>query len=255
MPTAEEEAWAVARAAPADGEGGVDCAVFQAEYERRIAERRERLTRDASAAWRAMDGWGRVTTREDWADTVRRADRGLDDGSFLIDRLGAERHLDPPLMAVLLALRRRLIDEHGATDAADLMLIDLAVLSYYHTLRINGWIGNVAQWLESEFFAKGSLSVQPRYGWKDDGRAARLPPLLVEEIVQRLAEQLLPLLDRSNRMMLRNLKALRERRRAPAPSVSIGSAGQVNVAQAQVNSNAARSGAQERKGARGGSGE
>jgi hypothetical protein len=46
----------------------------------------------------------------------------------------------------------------------------------------------------------------------------------------------MPLLDRSNRMMLRNLKALQTRREAVAPSVSIGNTGQVNVAQAQVNS-------------------
>ena len=59
--------------------------------------------------------------------------------------------------------------------------------------------------------------------------------LRVEEIVERLAEKLMPLLDRSNRMMLRNLKALREHRRPPTPSVSIGQAGQVNVGAQQVN--------------------
>jgi hypothetical protein len=45
----------------------------------------------------------------------------------------------------------------------------------------------------------------------------------------------MPLLDRSNRMLLRNLKALKAMRQAPAPNVSIGNAGQVNVATNQVN--------------------
>ena len=45
----------------------------------------------------------------------------------------------------------------------------------------------------------------------------------------------MPLLDRSNRMMLRNLKALQARRQPPVPSVSIGQAGQVNVAAVQAN--------------------
>ena len=36
-------------------------------------------------------------------------------------------------------------------------------------------------------------------------------------------------------MMLRNLHALREYRRPPLPSVSIGQAGQVNVAAVQAN--------------------
>ncbi len=59
--------------------------------------------------------------------------------------------------------------------------------------------------------------------------------LTVEYIVERIVERLMPLLDRSNRMLLRNLKALKAMCEAPTPSVSIGSAGQVNVAQTQVN--------------------
>ena len=59
--------------------------------------------------------------------------------------------------------------------------------------------------------------------------------LTVEEIVERPVERLLPPLDRSNRMLLRNLKALRALREGPVPSVSIGTAGQVNVAAEQVN--------------------
>ena len=49
--------------------------------------------------------------------------------------------------------------------------------------------------------------------------------------MERIPEQLLPLLDRSNRVMLRNLKALQARREGPAPSVSIGAAQQVNAIQ------------------------
>ena len=45
----------------------------------------------------------------------------------------------------------------------------------------------------------------------------------------------MPLLDRCNRMMLRNLKALKSLREGPTPSVSIAAAGQVNLASSQVN--------------------
>src|SRR5215207_3411176 len=162
MPIAEHEASDVARAAKAADPDVDDWALFKAEYECRLAERHERLERDASASARAMDGWGRVNSRDEWLAMVRKAADDLDDGSFLIDRLGAERHLDPQMMAILLVLRRRLIDEHGATTAAELMMIDVAVLSYYHTLRVNGWVGNVSQWLESEFFNKGSLTIRPQ---------------------------------------------------------------------------------------------
>jgi hypothetical protein len=229
MPRTEDEA--IAAATRADGE--IDMAVFRAEYERGLAERQERLVRDARAAFRAMDGWGQVDSAEAWQATVRQAAEDLDSGAFLIDRLGAERHLDPQLMAVLLVLRRRLIDEQGAVGAAELMTVDLAVLSYYHSLRINGWIGNLASLVEAEFFRKEgpTAKLQEQYG----RGAGRIRGLAVEELVHRIGEQLLPLLDRSNRIMHRNLKALRERRQGPTPSVSIGTAGQVNVAAQQVN--------------------
>ncbi len=241
MPTAAQEAYKVAKAAR-DANGEPDWALYEAEYERRLAERHQRLMTDARAAYRAVEGWGSVTTREEWEQTVEQARDEYDRGAFLIDRLGGERFLDPTLIAVLLRLRRGLIDEHGATTSAELMVIDLAVLSFYHTLRINGWIGNFAALIESEFFGKDSLTAKftDKYGRYND----KVRGLSVEAHVERLAEQLLPLLDRCNRMMLRNLKALKALREGPLPSVSIGSAGQVNVAMSQEN--AMRSGAEDR---------
>src|SRR5215213_10784891 len=143
-------------------------------------------------------------------------------------------HLDPDLMAALLVLRRQLIEEYGAESAADLMLIDVAVMSYYHTLRINGWVGNLAAEVESEFFGTQGLGVvvdgKRRSTWD-----VKVKGLRVVELLHRLDEQILPLLDRSNRMMLRNLKALQDHRRPAMPSVAIGQAGQVNVAAVQTN--------------------
>jgi len=205
-----------------------------AEHARIVAERHRRLERDAHASWRSMEGWGNVTTEEEWNAAVIQADDDYDSGQFLLDRLGAERYLDPPLMAVLLTLRRRLVKEHGAETAAELMMVDTVVLAYYHQMRVTGWIGDFAQWLESEFFRRGSLAVRT-HEMGEGKPGVKVRGLRVEEIVERLAEKLMPLLDRSNRMMLRNLKALREYRRPPTPSVSIGQAGQVNVGAQQVN--------------------
>ena len=224
MPRAEEEA--LAKAYREDG--SFDDEVYLAEYQRGLAERHERLQHDARAVFRAMDGWSGIGSIEQWQAAVRQADEDYASGQFLIDRLGAERYLDPTLMAVLLVMRRRLIDEHCATSAAELMLVDMGLLSYYHTIRINGWIGNLASLLEAEFFQKESLTMklQERYGRGTD----RVRGLRVEDIVERIAEQLIPLLDRSNRMMIRNLRSLREWRQPPAPNVTVAQAGQVNVA-------------------------
>ena len=65
----------------------------KAEYEKRLAERHERLELDARAVHRAIDGWHRISTAEDWQVTVRKASKDLDSGGFLIERLGADRYL------------------------------------------------------------------------------------------------------------------------------------------------------------------
>lgn len=238
MPTAETEAWQIATTEATDTDGGIDesrrSAVFKVEYEQRIAERRQRITRDTQAVFRAMDGWSRVETMEAWHETVDKAAADLETGGFFIDRLGSERYLDPELMAALLVLRRKLIDEYGAESAADLMLIDVAVLAYHHTLRINGWIGNLQGEIESEVFGTDGMHVvvdgKRRSTWD-----VKVKGLRVVELLDRLGEQILPLLDRSNRMMIRNLKALESRRQPPSPSVTIGQAGQVNVGAVQTN--------------------
>jgi len=51
----------------------------------------------------------------------------------------------------------------------------------------------------------------------------------VAERVQRLSEQLMPTLDRANRMMIRNLKAIKELRQGQVPAIAIGRAEQVTV--------------------------
>jgi hypothetical protein len=233
LPRLEQEVIAAVR----EPDGNVDREAFLAEYDRRLAELHQRLLDDARASYRAMEGWDRVRTQEDWENVLVQASLDIDNGSFLLDRLGAERFLDPQLMAVLLGLRRRLIEEHGATTAAEIMMIDSAVLSYYHMLRVNGWIGNLARWLEAEFFGAGSLTAVTAGNFPR--RVDRVRGLRVEDIVSQLVERLMPLLDRANRMMLRNLKALQSQGQQPGPNVSIGAAGQVNVATQQVNSSVA----------------
>ena len=56
----------------------------------------------------------------------------------------------------------------------------------------------------SEFFGKEWLTATIPGGGSTD----RVRGLTVEHIVERIIERLMPLLDRSDRMMLRSLKAL-----------------------------------------------
>ena len=128
--------------------------------------------------------------------------------------MGAERHLEPKLLATLLSLRRRLIAEWGIATAAETMLVDLAILSYYRTVQAQRWMGDLALLIEHEFF--GQDSPTPK-GQRRVGHG-----LAVEEQVRRLGEQLMPLSDRANRMFIRNLKAIKELRIGPNPSIASG---------------------------------
>ena len=205
------------------------------EWRRQRDQEYESLKKAARASYHAMETWSGVGTPEQWQEQVTQARERYETGAFLVERLGAERFLDADLMATLLLLHKRLVAETGGS-AAELMAADLALLAYYHSWRVSGWVGNLALLVEHEFFGADGpgAKLKERHGYQVEG-------LHVEDVVRRLGEQLFPLLERANRMMLRNLALLREYRRAPA--VSIGSAGQVNVAEKQVNVAAASRGA------------
>jgi len=187
------------------------------EKDRRQAEQ---LRRNAQAVRRALEGWPRIGSQEEWVKVCEESQEEYQSGQFLLERLGAERHLDPKLMATLLSLRRRLVAEWGITTAAETMLVDLAILGYYHALRVQGWVGDLALLIEHEFFGQASP-------------ARRGAGLEVEDQVRRLGEHLMPLLDRANRVLIRNLKAIKELRQGPNPAIAIGRAEQVTFTNQQ----------------------
>ena len=201
-------------------------------YQKELEGKQTKLREQARAAYRAMDGWmpqGRDEAA--WLETCEQAAEQYQSGRFLIERLGAERFMDPPLMATIWTLRQQLLDDVGVSSAGEAMLVDLAILSYYNALRIQGWIGNLALHVEHEFFGLESPSVK----LKDKYGSTAAEKLRVEDTMERFVQQLLPLLDRSNRLVIKNLQALRQMRQGPSPQVSIGAAGQVNVAERQQN--------------------
>jgi hypothetical protein len=193
-------------------------------------QRMKQLRWNARAVMRAMQGWGQIRSPEEWQATCEDATKRYQSGRFVIERLGADRFLDPQLMATLWQLRQGLLEEYGAESPAMTMVIDLAVMAYANVLRIQGWVGDLALVIEHELFAEDSLKVKLRqqYGPQFDGFA-------VEEALRRLRAQLIPLLQQVNRQLLGNLQVLQRRPRGMMPTVAIGRAGQVNVAQQQVN--------------------
>jgi hypothetical protein len=151
----------------------------------------QELRKHARAMVRAFEGWGQIHSVEEWQAACDDAAKRYQSGRFLLERLGAERFLDPQLMATLWQLRQGLLDEYGTDSPAMTMVIDLAVMTYYNALRVQGWIGDLALSVESELFGEEALKVKLRqqYGAQIDGFA-------VEEALRRLREQLLPVFER-----------------------------------------------------------
>jgi hypothetical protein len=214
-----------------DGLGLPSVARRVAAHRARRAHGIRRLRDEADSVWGALEGRMGIDRPQDWRRTCARAADDYERGRFLIERLGAERVMDPLTTATIWRLRQKMIADHGATTAAETMLIDLAVVNYFTALKIQALIGNAVVTTEHEFFGDDG----PRVRWrKIHGREAA-EALSVEHTVERLVLVLMPLFERANRGMIRNLTALRDLRQ-PAPSpVTIGQAGQVNVGQQQVN--------------------
>jgi hypothetical protein len=179
---------------------------------------------------RAFEGWGQIHSVEEWQATCEDAAKRYRSGRFLLERLGAERFLDPQLMATLWQFRQGLLEEYGAASPTVTMFVDLALMAYANALRVQGRMGDLALVIDHELFAEDSLKVKLRqqYGPHFDGFA-------VEEQLRRLREQLLPLFERVNRQLLQNLQGLQRGHPASSPMVAIGQARNVNVAQQQVH--------------------
>jgi hypothetical protein len=194
------------------------------DFERRIQEENNaqfQMLRDhAQALIAAVKGSRAIRRPEDWDAIFQKAKVEYTSGRFIIEQLGAERFLEPKLMATLAQLRQDLLAGINRPTAADKMVADSAILAYRNMLRVQGWIGNLCLVVERELFGQAPLN-------KLHGHT--VGKQLTNEIV-RLEEVLMPLLERCHRMMARSIAHLDSRRRKPTTtSVTVGQAGQVNV--------------------------
>jgi hypothetical protein len=183
-----------------------------AEAEKRLEQQQEwasiveALKDDSMAVFRAM----RAGRNESEQEQVERVLTGFEDGRFLVDRMGAESTIDQDLAVVLLDQRRRLREEYGTGPAAS-MLIDRAVSAYQNFIRVTGWLGNLSIHIERELFGPDA----PR----PDFHGRKIRGLTVEQHLVHLREGLLPLAERSGRVMRAALSALESLRARPSAAV------------------------------------
>jgi hypothetical protein len=197
----------------------------QAEADERDRQRQlqwalvvQALQDNSLAVVRAMQRFRGETEQEQ----VERVLTSYEAGSFLVDRLGAGLVIDRDLAVVLLDLRRRLIGEYSDTPAA-MMLIDRAVSAYRDFIRISGWTGNTALMVEAEFFGRD----RPRVGFRDSHGEIR--GLTVEEYINRLGQDLIPLAERCARVMREALAALEATCGAPSQAVERSRPARISV--------------------------
>jgi hypothetical protein len=183
------------------------------EHERRVREGMEvqfhRLKDEAHALFGMVDGRPGVHSPREWAKLLDRAGDEIGNGRFIVRCLGAERYLDALTVAALITFRQGLIADIDSPTTADVMMVDMAVVSYYNVLRVQGWIGNAALVFEGELFGRAPLN--ELHGHLVGDR--------LRDQLERLSEVMLPIQDRCHRMLVRSLSLLPRRTgrpRAPA---------------------------------------
>jgi hypothetical protein len=202
----------------------------EAYEKRRAAElntQHQELRDQAQALLATVKGRRGIQRREDWEAIFKQAKIDYADGRFLLKQLGAERFLEPELMATLAQLRQDLLGGIHNPTAADTMMVDSAIIAYRNLLQVQGWIGNLCLVVECELF--GHAPLDQLHGHK-----------IVEQLRQQIArfeEHLMPLLERCHRMMAKSFAYLdsRRSRSLPSASVTVSQAGQVNVDCAVMN--------------------
>ncbi len=201
-------------------------------------ERQERardLVNRSRRSWAALQGWDAVTTEEQWHDIQDQAAEDWASGVALLHMLGGERYLDPPRMALLQHLWHHFVNAYRPEEPAEYLCIAMALVAYHHLIRVNEYVGNLQARLEWRFFSLDDpiqVSALQQDGYR--GTVTTDLKLAGRDLVEELGRDALPLLDRLNRMVLRNLKALRDLKTAPI-NMTVQNYGQLNVGQAQTN--------------------
>lgn len=173
------------------------------EFERKVQAEADaqfrRLKDEARAIYGLVRGRPGVRSPKQWQALLEQAGDDLGNGRFLVGWLGAERYLDPATVAALITLRQSLLAECRTSNTVTTMVIDCAVVAYYNMLRTQAWIGDLALAFERDAFGQASL---------DEVHGPDIAVRL-EDHLRRLREEILPLQDRAQRMLIKSLGALR----------------------------------------------
>ncbi len=92
---------------------------FEQKQLERMQAQHQALVERSRALFATVKGLPGVRDLDKWEELVRKADEAYKNGSFLMERMGANRYLDPELVAVLGNLREAVLSDISNPTAAD----------------------------------------------------------------------------------------------------------------------------------------
>lgn len=209
---------------------------FSESLKKRTEEIKKRSTmekKQCSLSYRGTLSWAGIHSQEEFEKKYEESVNDYYSGNFFMERIGRYREVDAPLTLVLLHLRAQWIVEYDIKTIPEFILLDMALTSYFHYLRLNEAVNNTMASIEWEYFALDAPSFRRDYYGTRLGSVTK-DQAIAEELAHRLSEVLQPLLELYNRMFIRNLKAIRDLKRGNI-QLNIGSVGQMNIGEKQLN--------------------
>ena len=168
-------------------------------------EIRRMIKDDAGVLNRTHPEFSALQKDEEWEKVSEIVNNEYRDGKFLLNALGAGRYIEPKVSMTIAMMREHMIRDLNIESTAELMLMDGALLAYYNTLRLQRMLGDLATQFERELFHDESMSVN----LKNTGNL-NVSNFKVEAMLNRASDKLMNLIERTNQMMIRNIKALRD---------------------------------------------
>ena len=152
-------------------------------------------------------------------------------GKFFLEELSLFFEVDPRLSTTVYALRQQWIEDYDLKTVPEFMLLDQIMLAYFQAIRLNKEVAKMLSLTEESLYMYDTPMAKLQSYRRIDNK---FDHFVAKEHIKQLQDSLLPFIERFNQMFLRNLRALRELKEHPI-NINIGQAGQVNLAEQQVN--------------------
>ena len=168
---------------------------------------------------------------EDFPGLLEQVTEGYLNGRFFLEQMSLFYEVSPSLSLTVYMLRQQWVKDYDLNTVPEFMILDQAVLAYFHVVRLNKEVANMLSLTEHSLYScdKPFAKLQTYHRINNN-----FDHFEAEEHIRKLQNILLPFTDRFNVMFLRNLRVLRELKNNPV-NINIGQGGQLNLAQQQVN--------------------